>query len=167
MSAKTTVGTIQSIRSKLITEAINNITIHPSLQHDITVWTGPQLLIPARQQQDRQRWRNTGNEHSHRCQGVMQDHTRPQDSREISSVNTDGEHLNRLLECSWPSIRAEIQKDLQWFWSFRDQTVLINGVTMKGENNNTNITPWKHAEQATHKITWGVEQTLLLACESI
>ena len=50
-------------------------------------------------------------------------------AEEIRSVTTDDEHICRLSEYvlhSWLSITAEVQKDLQPYWSFRDEIAIID-----------------------------------------
>ena len=47
----------------------------------------------------------------------------------------DDEHLSILLDlilCSWPLEKAEVQKEFQAHWSFRDEITIIAGITMKG-----------------------------------
>ena len=42
----------------------------------------------------------------------------------IRSVMTDDEPLSMLSDyvlCQWPSVGGEVQKELQWYWSFRNE----------------------------------------------
>ena len=51
----------------------------------------------------------------------------------IMSVTIDKEHLSMLSDYvlhGWPS-RVEVQKDLQPYWSFRDEIAVINGIVLK------------------------------------
>ena len=66
----------------------------------------------------------------------MHRHTRLNDSRKIRSVTVDDEHLSILSEYvlyGWPSMTAELQKELQPSWSLRDEIVIIAGITIKSK----------------------------------
>ena len=57
-------------------------------------------------------------------------------AEEIMYATIDDEHLSMLSKHvlhGWPSMRAEIQKDLQQCWSFRDETVILDGIKMIGK----------------------------------
>ena len=41
--------------------------------------------------------------------------------------------LPESLLQSWPSIKAEVQKNLQPYWSFRDETAIIDGTAKNTE----------------------------------
>ena len=55
-------------------------------------------------------------------------------AEEIRSATMDDEDVSMLSEyilCGWPSVRAKVQKDVQPYWSFRDEIVIIDGNDMK------------------------------------
>ena len=55
----------------------------------------------------------------------------------------DDEHLGMLSEYvlhGWPSTKAELQKEPKPYWSFWDETVITDGITLKGKYNSTCIT---------------------------
>ena len=41
-------------------------------------------------------------------------------------------HTGRVCLHGWLSTKAEVQKDLQSYWSFRDEIVIIDEISMKG-----------------------------------
>ena len=56
-------------------------------------------------------------------------------NRRIRSVTIDDEYLSMLSEyvlCSWPSTRADVKKDIQQYWLFRDKIVIIDRIASKG-----------------------------------
>ena len=51
-------------------------------------------------------------------------------------MTLEDEHLGVLAEhilCSWPSIETEVHKELQPYWSFRDEISMIDGIAIKEE----------------------------------
>ena len=55
-------------------------------------------------------------------------------AEEIREVILDDEHLSgfaELILCDWPSIRNEVHKELQPYWSFRDEIAFLDGFTIK------------------------------------
>ena len=47
----------------------------------------------------------------------------------------DDEHIDILVEIvpyDWPSTKVEVQKELQLYWSFRDEITIMDGTAMKG-----------------------------------
>ena len=58
-------------------------------------------------------------------------------AEEIRLATLYDEHLGILSEyvlCIWPSTKVKMQKDLQPYWSFMDEIVIIDAITMKGRN---------------------------------
>ena len=56
-------------------------------------------------------------------------------AEEIRVAILDDEHLGILSEhvlYNWSSTKAEVQKELQPYWSFRDESIIIDRITMKG-----------------------------------
>ena len=54
---------------------------------------------------------------------------------EIRTTMLDEEHLGILSELKLhgsPLTQAEVQMDLQSYWSFRDDTAIIDGTAIKG-----------------------------------
>ena len=50
-------------------------------------------------------------------------------------ITLDSEHQDILSEQvlhSWSSSKADAQKELQWYWSFRHEIMIIDGIVMKG-----------------------------------
>ena len=91
-------------------------------------------------------------------------------TEEIRSVTTYDEHLSRLSEyllCGWLSMTAELQKDLPPYWSFRDETVINDSITIKGKRI---IIPASLQVKVLNQLPiqyMDIEKTMLLACESI
>ena len=57
-------------------------------------------------------------------------------SEEIKSVTINDEHLSIVSDyvlCGLPSVKAEVQKNLQPYWLFRDEIVITYSITMKGK----------------------------------
>ena len=40
--------------------------------------------------------------------------------------------VSELIVFCWPSTKAEVQKDLQPYWTFRDEIAVIDGIAMRG-----------------------------------
>ena len=62
--------------------------------------------------------------------------SRLHDTDEICLAIADNEKLSLLSEYvlpGWLSGKAKVQKGLQPYWSFRDTSVTINGIPMKGQ----------------------------------
>ena len=92
-------------------------------------------------------------------------------AEEIRSVAIDDELLGMLKEYvlyGWPLMKLEVQKDLQLYWSFADETAINDGIDMKW---NRTIIPASLNKKKT--LSWlymnhmGIETTRLLACKSI
>ena len=50
---------------------------------------------------------------------------------ETTVASQDDEHLGILLEHvlhSWPPTEAKVQKELQMYWSFKDEITIIDGI---------------------------------------
>ena len=43
----------------------------------------------------------------------------------------------------WPSMKVEVQKEVLLYWSFRDEVVVIDTITIKRKNNNAYVTTEK------------------------
>ena len=66
----------------------------------------------------------------------MHGHTDCMKAEEIRSATIHDEHLSMLLEYvlhGWRSTRDEVEKELQQCWTFRDESVITDGITMKGK----------------------------------
>ena len=66
-------------------------------------------------------------QHLHAGQSIVLWHTR--------LATLDDKYIGLLSELvlhSWPSTEAEVQKDLQPYWSFRDKIAIIDGIAVKG-----------------------------------
>ena len=60
----------------------------------------------------------------------MHGHTRLNKAEEIKIATLDDEHtgmLSELILCSWALTKVELQKDLQSYWSSRDEIATIDG----------------------------------------
>ena len=89
---------------------------------------------------------------------------------EIRSATVDNEQLSMLSEYvlhSWPSMRAVVQKELQMYWSFRDDIVIIDGITIKDERIITPVSLYGKVWNQMHMNHMGIEKSRLLACEFI
>ena len=68
----------------------------------------------------------------------------------------------------WLSVRPEVQKELQPYWSFRDEIAINDGITMKGKR--IIIPPSSLQGNMLNQLDinhMGIEKTWLLACKSI
>ena len=75
--------------------------------------------------------------------------------------------LSELILCSWPSTKAEVQKGLQPYSSFRDEIAVIAGIRMMGRRT---VTPAVLQEKALKQLYLShvqIEKTRLLVCESV
>ena len=52
---------------------------------------------------------------------------------------------------AWLSTKAEVQKELKPYWSFRDETAIINVIAMKGRRIIVFASLQNSAETAAHK----------------
>ena len=55
-------------------------------------------------------------------------------AKEIKVATLVDEFLGLLSEYvlqDWPSMKAEVQKELQQYWEFRDEIAITDGITMK------------------------------------
>ena len=62
-------------------------------------------------------------------------HTSLHSSRRNKVATLEDEHLSALAELihhDFPSMKTEMQKELQPYWSFRDEIAIIGGITIKG-----------------------------------
>ena len=91
-------------------------------------------------------------------------------AEEIRPATIDYGQLNKLSEHvlhGWPSLRAIIWKDLQPYWSFRDETAIIDGITIKCKRI---IIPASFQGKVLNHLYLnhiGIEETRLLPCKSI
>ena len=56
-------------------------------------------------------------------------------AEEITTATLDYEHLDilaKLVVCGWPLTEAEVQMELQPYWSFRNEIAIIDRMTIKG-----------------------------------
>ena len=56
-------------------------------------------------------------------------------AEEIRETTLEDVHLSTLAElvlCGWSSINTTVQKELQTYWSFREETTVIHGILIKG-----------------------------------
>ena len=66
---------------------------------------------------------------------------------------------------NWPSTKAEVQKQLQPCWLFKDEIAIFDGIAMKGKRI---IVPALLQDSAMKHINhMGIEKTRLLACNHI
>ena len=88
---------------------------------------------------------------------------------EIRHVTIEDDHIGALSiygmhDC--PSTKAEVIKEVQMYWSFRDEVEVIDWIAMKGRKIIIPATLQKEPEQ-WHVHEMGIEKTRLLACESV
>ena len=111
---QTTGGNIQNKCSKHVKEVTKNITTHPSVQHkeycinsDHGYW-----LLRYKHEKDKEiLGMNITVNTIDPCTNILDCMT----TEEIRPVTTDYKHVSRLSECilhGWPSMKAEIWKDL-------------------------------------------------------
>ena len=54
---------------------------------------------------------------------------------EIRITMLDVEYIgmqSELIHCGWPSIKAQVPKDLQPYWSLRDEITIKDDIAVKG-----------------------------------
>ena len=91
-------------------------------------------------------------------------------AEETRLVTIDYKHLNMLSEyvlCGWPPMRAEVQKELHAYWSFKDKIAIIDIIVMKGKRIIMPESVQGKVLNLLHINHMGNERTRLLACESI
>ena len=74
--------------------------------------------------------------------------------------------LLELTPHGWPSFQDEVQKDLQPYWTFRDEIAIIDSIAVKGRRIIIPVVLQDKAQQL-HLNHMDIEKTRLLACESI
>ena len=75
-----------------------------------------------------------------------------------------------LSECilhGWPLMGAEVKKDLQSYWSFRGENVIICGIAMKGKTTIIQASLQGKVLNQLHINRMGIVKAMLLACEVI
>ena len=89
---------------------------------------------------------------------------------EIQQASTQDDHLQclkSLIIAGWPNTKDELHADLKPYWSYRDELVVIDGVMLKGM---PIIIPNSLRQQVLgllHTNHRGIEDTKLLAHESV
>ena len=89
---------------------------------------------------------------------------------EIRTATVDNESLCILLDLilhGWPSSEAEVQKELQCYWSFWGENVIIDGIAKKGIIIIITVSLQDRALKQLHLIHMGIEMTRMSAHESI
>ena len=61
----------------------------------------------------------------------IQDCMTAEETRIAMLDNENTVMLSELILCSWPSIKAEVQKDMQPFLSYRDDIIIIDHADMR------------------------------------
>ena len=90
-------------------------------------------------------------------------------AEEIRKTILEDEHLTdleKLIMYSWPSTKSEVQKEIQHYWSIREEIAIIDGIAMKGRRI---ITPASLSEKARYHLHisyMGIEKTRVLAHDS-
>ena len=113
----------------------------------------------------------------------MYGHTRLHESRETKIVTLEDEHIVMMSACilhGWVDTNVEVEKDLQPYWSFRDEITIIDDITMKIKIIIIIIiiilliiiiiipvTLQDKTPEQLHLIHMGIEKTRLPASESI
>ena len=76
-------------------------------------------------------------------------------AEQIGKVTLNDEHagmLSEIILCGCPLTKAETQKELQLYWSFRDEIAIIDDIAISIKlNNNTYITARQSTKTATNK----------------
>ena len=103
--------------------------------------------------------------HCHQCNRCTHRYTKLHDGRR--NKNSNVKHIRNAAEVilhSWPSAKAELQKDLQPYQSFRDEIATVDGTAMK-----STILPaaLDKALKQLHLNHKRIEKTRLLAHTSI
>ena len=126
------------ITDKKLLVAENNI-ICPLIQHKNPIQTRtttvPSRLVIQAQPWDWQRQKDTWHGHKHTCNRTIYDIQECMKTEEIWLVTIHDEHiymLSNYILLGWPSMKAEVQREVEWYWSFIDKIVVIGRITMKG-----------------------------------
>ena len=89
---------------------------------------------------------------------------------EIQQASTQDDQLQKLknlIIAGWPDTKDELHVDLKLHWLYRDELVVIDGVTLKGRHI---IIPTSLRQQILEQLNtnhMGIKNTKLLACESV
>ena len=148
--------------------------MHPLMQDKNTVQTGPQLLVVD--------LLSRHNHHKNKneeipgmfitinvmalCTDIL-DCVR---AKEIRLATLDNKHMCLLSEYvlhGWPSTNVEVQKELQPYWSFRNEIAVIDGIVMKGIRIIVPTSPQNKALNHLCLSHMDIDRTRLLACEPI
>ena len=91
-------------------------------------------------------------------------------AEEISHAMQHYDHLNALMMYvihGWPSTGVEVKEDVQPYWPFRDNKVVIDRITMKGKRNMIPVFLHKWALQQLHVNHMILEKIRISAHNSI
>ena len=91
-------------------------------------------------------------------------------AEEIRLTMVDDEQIGMLSECilcRWSLTKAEVQKDLQSYWSFRDEIEIMGNFVMKGRRIILLAVLQDKALKQLHLNLMGIKKTRLLAYISI
>ena len=90
--------------------------------------------------------------------------------KQIQQLSVQDEHLQCLknsIIVGWPSTRDELHSDLRWYWSYRDDLMVIDGVVMKGRHITIPVVLKQQVLDQLHTNHIGIEKTKLLTWESV
>ena len=91
-------------------------------------------------------------------------------AEEIRLAILEDKHLGMLSEYvfhSWLSTADEVEKELQLYWSFRDEISIPDGITMKGRRVIVPVLPQRKLLKQLHINQMGIKKTKLLTHEYI
>ena len=75
--------------------------------------------------------------------------------------------LSKYVLYGWPSTEVEVQKEVWPYWFFGDEVSIIDRIAMKGILMTTATSLQKKGLDQLHLNHMGIEETRLLAYESI
>lgn len=75
--------------------------------------------------------------------------------------------LREIIIHGWPERMKELPKQLQLYWSFRDELSVEDGVILKGERIVIPVSAQKHILQKLHTGHQGIEKTILRAKDCV
>ena len=91
-------------------------------------------------------------------------------TEEIRHATPGNDHikvLSHYVMHGWPSTRAEVLKEIQPYWSSRDEVAVIDRIAMKGRRIIMPVALHRTTLKQLHVRNVGIEKTRLLTCKSI
>ena len=91
-------------------------------------------------------------------------------AEEVRKTTLEDKYLNAVAELilhNSPSSKFEVQEELQPYWSFRDEIVVIDGIAIKGKRITVPASIQDKTLKQLHINHIGIVKLQMLACESM